>query len=114
MSNYPNEPIPTFAPAICKLKPDNAVSLSVTDEDIDRWRANPWELVGKCFTTTKDIMHRTFLVQDYDVKCSGQAQYEVIFEDIGFEVLSTVDHNGMLAMVKDTKINQLRSHTWIN
>ena len=56
-------------------------------------------------------MHWTFLVQDYDVKCSGQAQYEVIFEDTGFEVLSTVDHNGMLAMVKDTKINQLRSHT---
>lgn len=81
------------------------MALSVTDRDIDRWRANPQELVGKCFTTTENIMRRTFLVQDYYVKCSGQAQYEVVFEDTGFGVLSLLDLKTMLIMVKDANIN---------
>jgi hypothetical protein len=101
----PNQPIPTFAPAVCKLRPENAVSLSVTDRDIDHWQLNPRELVGKCFTTTEDIMRQTFLVQDYYVKCTGRALYEVVFEDTGLEVLSVLDCESMLTMVKDAKIN---------
>lgn len=50
-------------------------------------------------------MRRTFLVQDYYVKCSGQAQYEVVFEDTGFGVLSLLDPKTMLIMVKDANIN---------
>lgn len=49
-------------------------------------------------------MRRTFLVQDYYIKCNGRVQYEVIFEDTGLEVLSILDRNDMLAMVKDTQI----------
>ena len=59
LSNHPNQPIPTFVPVVCKLMLANAVSLSVTDKDIAHWRANPGELVGKCFTTTEGIMRRT-------------------------------------------------------
>jgi hypothetical protein len=105
LSGGPNEPIPTFAPAVCNFRQDNSVALSVTDRDISRWRANPRELVGKCFTTTENIMRRTFLVQDYYVKSSGQARYEVVFEDTGLGVLSLLDRKTMLTMVKDARIN---------
>jgi hypothetical protein len=84
--------------------PENPVLLSVTDKDINRWQANPRELVGKCFTTTEEIMRRTFLVQDYYVKCTGRAQFEVVFEDTGLGDLSILDRNDMFVMVKDTKI----------
>jgi hypothetical protein len=50
-------------------------------------------------------MRRTFLVQDYYVKSTGKAQYEVVFEDTGFENLSLLDGKSMLSMVRDTKIN---------
>jgi hypothetical protein len=66
---------------------------------------DPKALVGKCFTTTEDFMRQTFLVQDYYVKCNGQALYEVIFEDTGVDVPSTLDRNDMLAMVKGTRVN---------
>jgi hypothetical protein len=76
-----------------------------TAKDIAHLRINPKALVGNCFTTTEDFMHRTFLVQDYYVKCNGQALYEVIYEDTGVEVLTTIDRYDMLAMVKGTRVN---------
>jgi hypothetical protein len=105
MSQNPNQPIPTFAPAVSKLRPENAVFSSVTDRDISHWSAHPHELVGKCFTTTEAIMRRTFKVKDYYVKSSGMAQYEVVFEDTGFEVVDLLDDESMLSLVKDTLIN---------
>ena len=50
-------------------------------------------------------MRRTFLVQDYYVKCSGQARYEVVFEDTGLEVVSFLDRKAVLTMVKEAKMN---------
>ena len=47
-------------------------------------------------------MRRTFLVQDYYVKCTGWAQYEVVYEDTGLDNLIILDRNDMLGMVKDT------------
>lgn len=100
-------PIPSRAPAICKLVPDNAVPYNVTERDIGRWRVNPRELVGKCFTTSEEIMCQTFLVKDFYVKCSGEAQFEVVFEDSGLDVLNVIDHNSMMNMVKDAQFNSV-------
>ena len=97
--------IPIRAPAICKLVPDNAVPYNVTTRDIDCWRVNPEELVGKCFTTSEEIMRQTFLVKDFYIKRSGEAQFEVLFEDSGLDVLNVIDYNSMMNMVKDAKFN---------
>src|ERR1700688_4376897 len=86
-----NQPIPIFAPAVCKIRPDNPVTRSVTARDVARWQSKPEELIGKSFTTTEEIMRRTFLVQDYYIKRHGGARYDVVFEDTGFEIVSILD-----------------------
>jgi hypothetical protein len=98
-----NRSIPTFAPAICQLKPRNAATFPVSPEDVARWRLIPEELVGKCFVTTEEIMRRTFLVQDYYVKRNGP-HYEVVFEDTGLDVVQTLHTNTLLAMVMDAEL----------
>jgi len=99
-----HQPIPTSAPPVCRFRPDNATTVSVTDGDIRHWQLHPQELVGKCFTTTENIMRRTFLVQDYYVKCTGQARYEVVFEDTGLGVLNLLDPKSVLTMVGDANL----------
>lgn len=98
-----NQLIPTFAPAICKLRPDNAITSPVTTRDIAHWRSNPEELVGKCFTTIENIMRRTFLVKDYYIKRSGPC-YNVVFEDTGPNDLNILDPESVLTMVKDAEL----------
>ena len=97
------QPIPTKAPAICKFCPDDAPISSVTDADVAYWRSKPEELVGKCFTTTEEIMRRTFLIQDYYVKRAGP-RYDVVFEDTGLEVVDVLDTNEVLSMVKEADL----------
>jgi hypothetical protein len=57
----------------------------------------------KCFVITEEIMRRTFLIQDLYVKCVAP-QLDVIFEDIGLGVVSTIDTDTVLAMIKDTAL----------
>jgi len=105
MSSNPNQPIPMFAPAACKLRPDNFATRSITSSDIARWQSRPEELVGKCFVTTEEIMRRTFLVQDYYVKRAGP-RYDVVFEDTGLgpEDVNTLDTNALLTIVGNAEL----------
>ncbi len=98
-----DQPIPTFAPATCKLRPDNPMTSSVTARDIARWRANPEQLVGKCFITTENIMRRTFLIQDYYRKRAGP-RFDVIFEDTGTNVVDILDPEEVLEMVEEAEL----------
>jgi hypothetical protein len=96
--------IPTFARAVCKLRPDNAAISSVTPNDIAYWRLNPEELVGKCFVTTEEIMRRTYLIQDYYVKHVGGPRYEVVFEDTGLDDVDTLEVDELLDMIEDSQL----------
>ena len=96
--------IPTFAPAACKIRPDNPTTLTVTDKDMARWQSKPDELVGKGFITSGNIMRRTFFIQDYYVKLRGGPQYDVVFEDTGLDDLNVLDPETVLTMVKDAKL----------
>lgn len=95
--------IPNFAPAICKLKPDNTTTSFVTSRDIARWQSDPNGLVGKVFITNEKIMRRTFSIQDYYIKRTGPC-YDVVFEDTGFDEVQVLEPQSVLTMVKNAKL----------
>jgi len=95
--------IPIFAPAICKLKPDNTTTSFVTSEDIARWQSDPDGLVGKVFITNERIMRRTFSIQDYYIKRTGPC-FDVVFEDTGFDDVQVLEPQSVWTMVKDAEL----------
>jgi hypothetical protein len=89
--------IPTFAPPIVKLTPQNPIIRPVLPQDIELWTSQPNELVGKGFIST-EMLRRVFVVDDYYVKKTGP-QYDVLYEDTGLDKVLAIDPETLLKMV---------------
>ncbi|RDB26804.1 hypothetical protein Hypma_005405 [Hypsizygus marmoreus] len=84
-------------PRLVKFVPDVPTTRPVEVTDVERWRAQPQELLRKAFIFDQGT-RRVFLVANYCVKAIGGACYEVQFEDSGPDVF-TFGLEDALAMV---------------
>jgi hypothetical protein len=72
-----------------KLIPDDPTTRPVVTEDIEKWRSNPEELIGKAFISHDEASSlRVFLVLDYVEKKRGGCCFEVQYEGTGQDIFT--------------------------
>ena len=86
--------------AIVKFTPPNLTTRRISDQDIAGWTSSPDQLVGQCFIST-EMVRRIFYVDDYSVKKRKGPQYDVLYEDLGFDQVQTLDPATLLGMLTD-------------
>ena len=87
--------------AIVKFTPPNlSTTRRISDQDIAGWFSSPDRLVEKCFIST-EMVCRIFYVDDYSVKKRKGPQYDVLYEDLGFDEVQTLDRATLLGMLTD-------------
>ncbi|KIM37764.1 hypothetical protein M413DRAFT_448278 [Hebeloma cylindrosporum] len=100
-----------MAPSIVKFIPVDPTTRPISQEDIENWRIQPKELVGKYFLST-ELLRRVFLVDDYSVSQRKGAQYDVLYEDTGLDETLTIKPETLLEMVAEAELvtNALPRH----
>jgi hypothetical protein len=87
-----------------KLIPDDPITRPVATEDIEEWRSNPEELIGKAFISHDEATSLgVFLVSDYVEKKRGGCCYEVQYETTGPDIF-TYGVQGVLESVTEADL----------
>ena len=93
--------------AIVKFTPPNlSTTRRISDQDIAGWFSSPDRLVEKCFIST-EMVCRIFYVDDYSVKKRKGPQYDVLYEDLGFDEVQTLDRGTLLGMLTDELVTKV-------
>lgn len=94
-----------MALGIVKFFPADPNTCPVSQEDIENWRSQPDEPVGKCFISgDTEMLRRVFLVDDYSVKRRKGAQYDVLYEDTGLDEVLSLNPKTLLEIMAEAEL----------